>query len=450
MASIFPGGIDTFTNPVYTKLNGEDVVSASHVNDLQDAVRNVQEVLAGAGLTLDMDSNNFIADNSSFKTMIEALDDAIGVVNTALSDHKNYVLVSDPVQHHANVIEVTSVGNLSSTRVQPALEEHQADINAIMTGGSVEGISLDNRYVNKSGAQTMQGPLNVTLDLQVDGNTTLGNGPGDTVVVSDELTVVGDTFLGANIQLANDLLVSVGAKIAELASPDESYIAFESDRLEFYSHGSFIFRLDADDATDGVSDASTFQIRDGADGQVFFVDELGNAAAAVSFSANTGVFTNNVDVGNAVLTQDKFDMVQDSLHIQLDKDDASASGRFFITMDGDTGANLASPDLLMNLDETSTLVTGVHKLKAGVQETGYFGQRVISDNAGGVFFGAGVNFKHELTNSPSSVTLTPDAGSFNYSNLSVVDMNQYGFFFEYDTPAVGAAKVFGTYTTVGN
>ena len=143
-------------------------------------------------------------------------------------------------------------------------------------------------------------------------------------------------------------------------------------------------------------------------------------------------------------------MDSDELHVQLDRTDSYATGRFFVTMDGDTGANLASADLLMNLDETSTLVTGIHKLKSGIQETGYFGLRVQSDNAGGVFHGAGVNFKHELTNAPSSVTLTPDAGSMNYSNLSVTDMNQYGFFFEFDTPAVGAAKVFGTYTTVGN
>lgn len=453
MASIFPSGIDTFTNPVYTKINGEDVVSAAHINDLQDAVRAVQEVVAGAGKILDMTSNNFIADDTSFKTMLEALDDALGAIYSDFAEHKALVLATDPSQHHANVIAVTAIGNLASTRVQAALQEHQADIDAIMSGGNVEGVTLDDRYVRKATAQTMQGPLTITLGLNVNGNTVLGDNPGDTVTVSGNLNVGGDINLTGDALVGADLLLSAGQKIAEVGETNASYILFGADKLEFYSHKDFIFRLDADDATDGNSDAGQFIIKNGLDATVLTIDEAGAVVAAGSIEGLSGNFVNGITVGaldELELGEDTLEVNSTKVHIQIDKNNLSTSGRFVVTMDGDTANNLASPDLLLNVDETSTLVTGIHKLKSGVQETGYFGLRVMSNNAGGVFFGAGVNFKHQLTNSPSSITLTPNPGSLNYSNLSVVHMDEFGFFFEFDTPAIGASKVFGHYTTVGN
>lgn len=452
MASIFPSGIDTFANPVYTKINDEDVVSAAHVNDLQDAVRAVQEVLAGAGKVLDMASNNFVADDTSFKVMIEALDDALGTMDTDFSDHKDLVLVTDPAQHHANVISVTAVGNLSSTRVQTALQEHQADINAIMSGNTVEGVTLDDRYVNKSGAQTVQGPVTVTLGLDVEGNVTLGDDLGDTVAIAGDLSVAGASSFTEDVLFSNNILVEPGQKIAENGDINSSYVLFETDKLEFYSHKDFIFRLDADDATDALSQAGEFIIKNGLNTNVFVLNEDGDLVtttiSADSLSLATGLSLGALD--ELEISEDSLSIDAEKFHIQLDKNDTDAAARFVVTMDGDTGNNLASADLLLNIDQNSMLTTGIHRLKSGVQETGYFGLRVLSGSAGGVFFGAGVNFKHQLTNSPSSVTLTPDGTSTNYSNLSVVDMNQYGFFFEFDTPAAAAAKVFGTYVTVGN
>ncbi|RLC96851.1 MAG: hypothetical protein DRI46_13480 [Chloroflexi bacterium] len=244
--------------------------------------------------------------------------------------------------------------------------------------------------------------------------------------------------------------MQTGKKIFEDGNSDSHYISFETDRLEFYSHKDFIFRLDADDATDGVSDLGVFEIRDGLDATVFSVNEDGDLSLTGDIAVDTLTVATLLSVGTADITEDKFNLEAAELHIQLDALAAGAGERFFVTMNGDTGANLASADLLVNIDENSVLTTGVHRLKSGVQETGYFGLRILSANAGGEFHGAGVNFKTELTNSPSSVTLNVDGGSLNHSNLSVVDMNQYGFFFEFDTVAVGAAKVFGTYTTVGN
>ena len=450
MASNFPTSIDTFTNPVFTKVNGVDVVNASHVNDLQDAIRSVQEVVAGTGKPLDMDSNNFIADNTSFKVMVEALDSALGGIGDGLAEHKAFVLITDPTQHHSNVIEVTAIGNLSSSRVQTALEEHQVDIDNMMSGGLVEGATLDDRYVPKAGAQSMQGPLTITEDLIVNGDTTLGDALGDTVVVFDAMTVGGALDVVGDVTVDADILVQAGQKIAEEGATSDSYIMFGADKIEVYTHKDFIVRLDADDATDGQADDGEFQIRNGLDALVLSVDESGNVVSSGDVMADTVTITTNAAVGSMILTDDKFDLTMNELHLQLDSGNGAIGERFFITMNGDTGANLASADLLMNLDENSTLIAGVHVLKSGVQETGYFGLKVLSSNAGGEFHGMGVNFKHQLTNSPSSVTLTPDVGSINHSNLSVTDMNQYGFFFEFDTPAVGATKVFGTYTTIGN
>lgn len=450
MASIFPGGIDTFANPVTTKVDGVDVVGAAHVNDLQDAARTIQEVVAGAGKPLDFSSNNFIADDSSFKACVEALDVATGDVTADLATHIGLVLVTDPAQHHANVIDVTAIGNLSSVRVQPALEEHQTDIDNIMTGGLVEGITLDDRYVGKAGSQTMQGPLTITEDLFVNGNTTLGDA-SDTTTINGELNVTETADIIGTVTLSDDLYMQDGKKLLLDDATDTAYFGFTSTTAELHSKKDIIFRLDADDATDGMADLGVFEIRDGLDALVFQVDENAITSAGGIYAV-FGSFQASIDIGAAAeleLVEDSLSIDSDSFHVQLDKNDTSAAGRFLITQDGDTGINLASPDLLMNLDETSTLTTGIHRLKSGVQETGYFGLKVMSANPGGVFFGAGINFKHTLTNSPSSVTLTSTT-SLNVSNLSVVEMNQYGFFFQFDTPGVGAAEIRGTYTTVGN
>ena len=255
---------------------------------------------------------------------------------------------------------------------------------------------------------------------------------------------------GGNIELANDMLVSLGSKIAESGAPNASYIAFESDKLEFYSHKDFIFKLDSDDATDALSQVGEFVVKDGLDATIFTLLESGDLTVATSVASPSLQGTTSVTVGaDLVATNNKFDLGSDTLHIQLDKTNTQAASRFVITQDGDTAVSLASPDLLLNLDHNANLVTGRHILRSGINEVGYFGMQTYSDNAGGVFYGNGVNFKHELTNSPSSVTLTVDE-NVNAQNISVTNITKYGFFWEFDSVAVGAVKVRGTYETVGN
>jgi len=452
MASVWPTSIDTFANPIYLKVDGEDIVKASHVVDLQDAVVAIEEVVAGAGKPLNFASNRFIADDSSFKSVVEALDSEAGSIRDDFTAHKAFVLPTDPVQHHSNVIEVTSIGNLSSVNVQNALQEHQSDIDAIMSGGTVDGANLDNRYVNLSGSQTMQGPLAITESLSVNGAVILGDDISDTVTISGELTAVGVASVNDSLTVGSNILLQAGSKIAEQGATNASYLLFDTDKLELYSHKDFIVRIDADDATDGLSEDAKFSIYNGLGAEVFSVDETGDLTIGGNATSNEWSSLTKLNIGassSLEIYDNKADFDSDEYHIQLDKNDTSATARLYVTMDGDTGNNLASPDLLLNLDESATLVTGVHKLRSGIQETGYFGMRTFSDNAGGVFYGQGVNFKTQLTNSPSSITLTVDE-NVNASNISVVHMNEYGFFYEFDSVAVGAVKVRGTYTTVGN
>jgi len=447
MASTFPTNIDAFANPVYTKVDGVDVVSAAHVNDLQSAVIAVQETLAGAGRPLDMASNNFIADNTSFKLMVESLDQALGNVTQNLADHK---AATAGVEHYADVIYVTPLQNLTSSNVQAAFLEHQSDIDRIMTGGFVNGVSLDDRYVVKVGQQEMEGPLEITKSLTVGGNCTLGNEVTDTVLIAGQLTVSDEFNAISRSNFNDDVIIEINKKIASKLNETAEYILFANDKMEFCSYKDFIFNLDADDTTDGAAQVGNFIINNGTNIEVFRIDEDGNLSLLGDINGHTLNVSNDFHIDDLEIIRNKIDFGSNVCHIQLDKDQNETNERFFITKDNNTGDNLASVDLLLNIDSSSTLTTGIHILKSGIEETGYFGLKVLSDNANNAYYGAGINFKHELTNVPSSITLTLNSNSINYDDLQVTDITKYGFFFEFKTPQVGAASVFGTYTTVGN
>lgn len=452
MASTYPQNIDSFSNPTYIKVNGVDLVRAEHVNDLQDAVVATQQVSAGAGKVIDYASNNFIADDTSFKVCIEALDAEAGAVRSDYTGHTGYVLPTDPFQHHANVIAVTAIGNLASSRVQLALEEHQTDIDAIMSGGFVEGTSLDDRYVGKLGAEILPGPLTITNSLSVNGEVNLGDNIADVVNIAGTLSVGSTSNFANQVTLQDNILMQTGKKIADTTDPNADYFMFTVDGTEVYSRKDITFRIDSDDPTDGLAEDAEFKIRNGADTLVFSVNEIGNISAIGDITGVDINGTTKLTAGAAdslEIFEDRINAESEKLHIQLDKNDGDPTARLVVTMDGDTGNDLASSDLLINIDQDSTLITGIHKLKSGIQENGYFGFQTYSNNAGGVFYGNGVNFKHVLTNSPSSITLTVDE-NINAQNISVTHLNNLGFSFMADSVAVGAIKVRGTYLTIGN
>jgi hypothetical protein len=296
----------------------------------------------------------------------------------------------------------------------------------------------------------MQGPLTITDGLSVNGACILGDNVSDTHIINGEVSVTGVTEIDQDLTLNEDLLIQSTKKIAEELTPNAQYILFEDSKMEFASHRDFIFLLDADDTIDGQSQNASFTVKDGLGNDVLALTEDGNMILTEELSLTDLTASNRLRIGDELdITQNKLDVKSEIMHVQLDKNNVAATARFLVTMDGDTGASLSSADLLLNLDESANLVTGRHILKSGVQEVGYFGMQTYSNNAGGVFFGNGVNFKTEMTNQPASITLTVDE-NVNADNISVTHLSKYGFFWEFDTPAVGATKVRGTYETIGN
>src|SRR5690606_23452642 len=128
----------------------------------------------GSGVSMNFASNNYVPITSDIKSAIEILDGELFQRETDFRDHMDFVMVTDPYQHHANVIEVTPIGNLGATRVQWALEELQDNIDKIMSGGFVESSSLDDRYLKTFGDNLCAGNFTVNGTFETKGNVTLG------------------------------------------------------------------------------------------------------------------------------------------------------------------------------------------------------------------------------------------------------------------------------------
>ena len=144
MSSTFPTSIDSFANPTSTKINGTDYVKAQHVNDLQDAVRAIEICLTGSGLNMKIGSNNYIPESASVKFSIEIIDATMKMIHDALTTHHDSMAITDPVQHHANVIEVASgtsaiFADIQPRRAQTVLEVIRTEITRILNGETVRG-----------------------------------------------------------------------------------------------------------------------------------------------------------------------------------------------------------------------------------------------------------------------------------------------------------------------
>lgn len=450
MASLFPSSVDTFANPIYTKVDGIDVVQAIHVNDLQDAVRATQQAII-TGSSIVFANNFYIANSTSLKTCLEVLDSSLYSLSESFNFHREAALVSDPAQHHANVIEIDPIGNLQSSRVQPALYELQSDIDNILGVGSLSpSASLDSRYVMKSGEQSMQGPLAISESLSVGKNTAFGQELSDQHMWKGLFDITGNIALHGVLSSDENILISYGKKIASTQAVNSSFLLLDQSKVELFSRKDIVFRIDSDDSTDQASEGATLSVKDGLNQTIFELTEQGNLLVTSQVSSTVLEATNLLKVGNETLfAHNSINAKSNEYQIQLDKDNTQSSARFFITRKGDTGASLSSSNLLLNLDQTGKLTTGVHVLKSGIQEIGYFGHKGYSNNAGGVFYGFGVNFKHELSNAPASIVLSLSE-VVNAQNISITNITKYGFFIEFDSIAVGACKILGTYQTIGN
>lgn len=453
MSSNFPTAVDSFINPAYTKLNGIDFVKAEHINDVQDAIRNIQLTIIGSGLSMGLASNNYLPADSDVKTSLEILDAAVWDRETEFNTHVSAVMLTDPIQHHANVIEVTAIGNLSSNKLQTALEEHQVDIDNIMTGGTVNFLTLDDRYLLATGTPALAGSLSMTGDLTVDGDTILGSSLANTVATGGDLSVGRDLTVAGDSEFQGDITMPDISQIGTASSFQYSNLSFGLDFVSLSSIKDIEFKLDSDDAIDAVSQVGEFRVLDGSGSNIFSLLEDGDLT--ITGSINTPVFSvdTQIEIGTTeklIIDNESASTQRGSFLVQVDNDNDSASDFFVVTQNGDDGTVDNSTDLLIKVKEDE-FIAGSHVQKRMVPETGYFGIKFYSDNAGGRFQGYGVNFKSKMLTAPSSVTLTVDGGaSTNYNNLSVTDINEYGFFVECDSIAIGNCEVKGTYETVGN
>lgn len=453
MASNFPNAVDSFINPQFTKVNGVDFVKAEHINDLQDAVRNIQLSIIGSGVSLNFASNNYVPPTADIKSAIEILDGEVKQREDDLQIHLDASMPTDATQHHANVIEVTTIGNLSSNRLQWALEEHQADIDAIMSGGFVEGVTLDSRYLLASGPATVTGTFTVQDTFTAESDVVLGQSLSNTVTIGGDTSIGRDLTVAGESEFMGDVKLPDVSKLGASSNIQYSHLAFGADYVALRSIKDIEFQLDTDDSIDGASEEGEFRILNGNSTSIFSLLENGQLTVSTKVSTTILESTSHLEFGsgetgrleNDLLATDRTNFV-----IQVDRDNNSINDYFAVTRDGDNGSLDNATDLLLKAKDTE-LIAGNHVLKRSVPERGYFGIKFYSDNAGGRFQGYGVNFKARMLTAPSSVTLNVDAvRSSNYNNLSITDLNEFGFFVECDSVAVGNCEVKGTYETVGN
>ncbi|MDD3412443.1 MAG: hypothetical protein PHY47_00420 [Lachnospiraceae bacterium] len=453
MASNFPNAVDSFVNPQYQKVNAIDYVKAEHINDLQDAVRNVQLGLIGSGLSINFSSNNYVPVTADFKTAVEILDAEVYQRELDFQNHLDSVMPTDPFQHHANVIEVTPIGNLGATRLQWALEELQQNIDMIMTGGQVESLNLDDRYLKTFGSNICDGNFVVNGAFSTKENVILGASTTHSVETSGDLTVGQNlTVVGAS-QFLGDVKLPDVSKLGASSNLAYSHIAFGSDKVIMSSIKDIEMILDANDPIDGISENAEFRIKNASNNILMSLLENGELSVLTSIRTMILKADSHIEVGSGTPARIENDLLgTQAPHfvLQVDSSNAATGGYFAVTKDGDTGSLDTSTRILLKAS-AEKIIAGNHVLTRGVPETGYFGIKFYSENAGGRFHGQGVNFKSKTMTTPSSVVLNVNAvKSHNYNNLSITDINEYGFFFECDSTAVGDVEVKGTYETVGN
>lgn len=453
MSSVFPSAIDAFINPIYTKVDGVDYVKSAHVNDLQDAVRNIQIVLSGSGIGLNVNSNNYIPVTSSVKSAFEILDGALKQREEDFEFHTNAVMPTDPFQHHSNVIQVTAIGNLSSTRAQQAFEEHQADIDAIMSGGYVEGFTLDDRYILKGGSALITGTLTVQQDLTALQNAYFGTSLSHQILASGSMTLGKDLLVNGALEVGQNITLADSMKIGAKNYFNYTNLTFNSNSVQLNSFKDVLVVIDSDDATDGNADTSSFTVKTGAANTVLSVDKDGILFALGKIITPFVELDSHLTVGSinqTRLEQDNLTVQNNNFTIKLDSDSNDLNSAFTVTRDGDLGLVNTSTSIILKATENQ-LIAGSKAQTRGVPETGYFGIKFYSDNAGGKVHGYGVNFKSKMLTVPSSVNLSIDpVKSSNYNNVTITDLNEYGFFVECDSLVVGHVVLKGTYTTVGN
>ena len=454
MSSAFPSGIDTFVNPIYNKTNGVDYINASHVNDLQDAMRACQRLIVGQGNPAWLNygiEDSIIAPNSSVKQAFEQLDQSLRQTNIVFREHKEKVLFSDPSAHHASVVAVTSVQYLSAQRVQQALEILVSYISKIMTGQEIAGLgTLDSRYILSNQDTSVNGNLTILKNLIVNQDCTLGQTLQNiarfsgNVEIGNELTVNGAGLFNKGFSIKETERIEVLDSNGEKTN---TFIDFSSG-LNLHSKGSIVLKLDSDSLIN--PELSSFTLKNDGDVTVFEVNEAGVATVSgemkvdkLSVLSDKGISLGGNDV---MIKKDQLSFGQGNVVIKLDTLVGSETESLSLTKNNYSGVSERSQDLLLKVTEEA-MVGPEYQLQYGKVETGMFGYKSYCPNAGGTFYGFAINFKHTLYDAPISISLTPISQK-NIKSVRHTHLNEYGAFIEVEPANLGSFEFYGTYQVV--
>lgn len=452
MATTYPSSIDSFSNPVSTKVNGQDYVKAEHINDIQDAVRAMQISLVGSGVSVNFGSNYFVPASASFKTAVETLDSALETVRADGDTHRTLSMITDAAQHHANVIEFSSgsgavLADISPMRVQTALEVVRQEINLMLAGGTVRGSSLNNLYILKSGPAVVTGTMEVQDDFQTNGNNQLGQTLSHTTITAGDLNVGKDLDVLGTSNFHDDIKLDDSSKLGLEGQLAYSYLTFSSTETRLQSLNDIILKLDANGLVDGLNQLASFQLLDAVNQVAFSVNELGAAVLQTSLTTGEGFFTSKIDVGNSSkleITNNSIDTDESNLRILLDKSSTGVDSKLTVSKDGYLGDSPANSNVMMQATETE-FYSGRSVLLPSLTETGTVAFKFFSNNPSGEFQGNFVRFRQKKTGIPSVNFTINNANSVNVGTVQVGLTNEDGFYIECDSLAVGMVYLEGTF-----
>lgn len=452
MATSYPTTIDSFLNPVSTKVNGQDYVKAEHINDVQDSIRAMQISLIGSGVSVNFGSNYFVPGAVSFKSAIEILDSSLEGVREELETHTTLSMITDSPQHHANVLEFSSgsgavLADITPKRVQTALEVIRQEINQMLAGGYVRGQSLSDLYILKSGPAVVTGTMEVQGDFQADSNVQLGSSTTHSTLASGDLQVgrnfevIGDSILRGDIELSS------AVKIGLEGSLGYGFLSFDNLEARLQSLNDIVLKLDSNGLVDGLNQTSQLKVLDSVDQVAFSVNELGEGLLKSSLLTGRGFFNQDLNIGSSnqtVISSDSLETSENEMRILLDKGSIASGAKLTISRDGYTGSSVSNDNVMMQATE-SELYSGTTVLKPNLKENGTFALKFQSNNPGGEFQGYWVPFRQKKMNIPSVNITLNTADSVNVGTVQVGSINQYGFFVECDSVTAGMVYMFGTY-----
>lgn len=452
MSTTYPNSIDSFSNPISTKVNGQDYVKAEHINDLQDAIRAIEISLVGSGVNVNFGSNYFVPAAASFKNAVEILDGELEGVSSGLDTHMGLLMITDPTQHHANVIGVSSgsgavLADISPQRVQTVLEVIRQEINLLLAGDYVRGRTLNDLYLLKDGPAVVTGTFEVQDSFVTYSDNQLGSSISHITNVSGDLNIGKDLDIIGTSTFHNNLILESNLKIALEDQTAYSFLSFSEEETRLQSLNDIILKLDANGLVDGLNQTAQLKILDAVDQIAFSVNELGQANLLSSITTADGFFSSGIRIGSSEflnITNNAIEIDETELRILLDKNSLGLDSKFTISKDGYLGNSPSNDNVMMQATETE-FYSGKSVLLPHLTETGTVAFKFFSTNPTGQFHGNFIRFRQRKTGIPSVNFIKNNTNSVNVGTVQIGLVNQDGFYIECDSIAAGMVYLEGTF-----